>query len=108
MDSLLDFLNQQLRDLTDLKPACRQVRLTVCRPSVCCMSNCLSVCLQSLLSRLHQDVVIRYVKRMMKTGTKNKKQQVDGAQRMTEDGKKINDFFTERVRRARSGVLCVT
>ncbi|XP_070782378.1 tumor necrosis factor alpha-induced protein 2a [Enoplosus armatus] len=73
VDSLLDFLTQQLTDLTDLKPACRQ----------------------SLLCVLHQDVVLQYVKRMMKTRMKSREQQVGGAQRMIEDARKINDFFKE-------------
>ncbi|XP_044024199.1 tumor necrosis factor alpha-induced protein 2a isoform X2 [Siniperca chuatsi] len=73
VDSLLDFLNQQLTDLTDLKPACRQ----------------------SLLCVLHEDVVLQYVKRMMKTKMKSREQQVGGAQRMIEDNRKISDFFKE-------------
>ncbi|XP_034555681.1 tumor necrosis factor alpha-induced protein 2-like [Notolabrus celidotus] len=73
VDSSLDSLYQHLMDLTDLKPACREV----------------------LLSDLHQDLVLKYVKRMMKTRTKSRKQQVGGAQRMIEDAGKINDFFKE-------------
>uniref|UniRef100_A0A671U009 Tumor necrosis factor, alpha-induced protein 2b n=1 Tax=Sparus aurata TaxID=8175 RepID=A0A671U009_SPAAU len=73
VDSLLDSLNQQLMDLTDLKPDCRQ----------------------ALLSLLHQDVVLKYVKRMMKSRMKSREQQVGGAQRMIEDARKINDFFNE-------------
>ncbi|XP_035534138.1 tumor necrosis factor alpha-induced protein 2-like [Morone saxatilis] len=73
VDSLLDSLNQHLSDLVDLKPACRQ----------------------SLLCVLHQDVVIQYVKRMMKTRMKSREKQVGGAKRMIEDAQKINDFFSE-------------
>nr|XP_033505100.1 tumor necrosis factor alpha-induced protein 2a [Epinephelus lanceolatus] len=73
VDLLLDSLSQQLTDLTDLKPACRK----------------------SLLCVLHQDLVLQYVKRMMKTRTKSREQQVGGAQRMTEDAQKINDFFKQ-------------
>ncbi|XP_049913935.1 tumor necrosis factor alpha-induced protein 2a [Epinephelus moara] len=73
IDLLLDSLSQQLTDLTDLKPACRK----------------------SLLCVLHQDLVLQYVKRMMKTRTKSREQQVGGAQRMTEDAQKINDFFKQ-------------
>nr|XP_046229949.1 tumor necrosis factor alpha-induced protein 2-like isoform X2 [Scatophagus argus] len=73
VDSLLDSLNQQLTDLTDLKPACRQ----------------------SLLSVLHQDVVLRYVKRLMKSRMKSREQQEGGAQRMIEDAQKIKDFFSK-------------
>ncbi|XP_053193368.1 tumor necrosis factor alpha-induced protein 2-like [Scomber japonicus] len=76
VDSLLDSLNQQLSDLTHLKPACRR----------------------AVLSVLHQDVCLQYVKRMMKTRKKSREQQLDGAQRMIEDAQKINDFFTEGVR----------
>ncbi|KAL7388006.1 hypothetical protein ABVT39_005235 [Epinephelus coioides] len=73
VDLLLDSLSHQLTDLTDLKPACRK----------------------SLLCVLHQDLVLQYVKRMMKTRTKSREQQVGGAQRMTEDAQKINDFFKQ-------------
>ncbi|XP_037541913.1 tumor necrosis factor alpha-induced protein 2a [Nematolebias whitei] len=73
VDSLLDFLNQQLVDLSDLKPACRQ----------------------SLLCVLYQNVVLQYVKKMMKTRSKSREQQVAGAQRMIEDAQKMDKFFTE-------------
>ncbi|XP_022068118.1 tumor necrosis factor alpha-induced protein 2a isoform X2 [Acanthochromis polyacanthus] len=73
VDSLLDSLNQQLADLIDLKPNCRQ----------------------SLLCVLHQDVVHQYVKRMLQSRMKSKEQQVAGAQRMIEDSQKIDSFFTE-------------
>lgn len=42
-------------------------------------------------------MVLRYVKRMMKTGTKSRKQQVGGAERMIEDAQKMDDFFNEGV-----------
>ncbi|KAI3364697.1 hypothetical protein L3Q82_011477, partial [Scortum barcoo] len=74
VDSLLDYLNQQLADLSDLKPACRQ---------------------SSLLCVLHQDLALQYVKKMMRTGMKSREQQVGGAQRMIDDARKINDFFLE-------------
>ncbi|XP_037607368.1 tumor necrosis factor alpha-induced protein 2-like isoform X3 [Sebastes umbrosus] len=74
VDSLLDSLNEQLTDLTDLKPACRQ----------------------SLLCVLHQNLALQYVKRTMKTRARSSEQQVGGAQRMTEDARTINDFFNER------------
>ncbi|XP_018542305.1 tumor necrosis factor alpha-induced protein 2a isoform X2 [Lates calcarifer] len=73
MDSVLDSLSRQLVDLTDLKPACRQ----------------------SLLSVLHQDVVLQYVKRMMRSRMKSRELQVAATQRMGEDAQKINDFFRE-------------
>ncbi|XP_068610229.1 tumor necrosis factor alpha-induced protein 2-like [Brachionichthys hirsutus] len=73
VDSLLDALNKQLSDLTDLKPACRQ----------------------SLLCGVHRDVVLHYVRGMMKTRMKGGERQVRGAQRMMEDARKINDFFDE-------------
>lgn len=99
MDYLLDSLNQQLVDLTDLEPTCRRVRMTGHLP-VCplCLTVCLPFCLQSLLAVLHQDVVLQYVKRMMKTGQKSREQQVGGAQRMNEDEQKIADFFITEVR----------
>ena len=43
-------------------------------------------------------MVLQYVKRMMKTRAKSREQQVGGARRMTEDARKINDFFDEGVR----------
>ncbi|XP_035474356.1 tumor necrosis factor alpha-induced protein 2-like isoform X1 [Scophthalmus maximus] len=73
VDSLLNSLIGQLTDLKDLREACRQ----------------------SLLCVVHQDVVLQYVMRMMKTKMKGREQQVGGAQRMKEDAQKINDFFTE-------------
>lgn len=99
VDYLLDSLNQQLVDLTDLEPTCRRVRMTGHLP-VCplCLTVCLPFCLQSLLAVLHQDVVLQYVKRMMKTGQKSREQQVGGAQRMNEDEQKITDFFITEVR----------
>lgn len=72
-DSLLDNLSEQLSDLTDLKPTCRQ----------------------ALLCALHQDVVVQYVKKMLRTRTKSREQQVDGAQRIIDDARKINDFFKD-------------
>ncbi|KAM6992352.1 tumor necrosis factor alpha-induced protein 2a [Tautogolabrus adspersus] len=73
VDSLLDSVNQQLSDLSDLKPACRE----------------------ALLSVLHQDLVRQYVKRTMKTRTRSRAQQVGGAERMIDDAQKINGFFSE-------------
>ncbi|XP_067337323.1 tumor necrosis factor alpha-induced protein 2a isoform X1 [Channa argus] len=74
VDSVLEYLNQQLTDLTDLK----------------------SVCRKSLLHVIHQDVALKYVNRMMKARMKNREQEVAGAQRMIEDAQNISDFFTER------------
>uniref|UniRef100_A0A1A7YFR2 Tumor necrosis factor, alpha-induced protein 2a n=1 Tax=Iconisemion striatum TaxID=60296 RepID=A0A1A7YFR2_9TELE len=73
VDLLLDFLNQQLVDITDLKPTCRQ----------------------SLLCVLYHDVVLQYVKKMMKMKMRSKKQQGAGAQRMNEDAQKLDCFFKE-------------
>ncbi|XP_068198829.1 tumor necrosis factor alpha-induced protein 2a [Antennarius striatus] len=73
VESLLDFLNQHLCDLSDLKPTCRQ----------------------ALLRGVHQDVVLHYVRRTMKTRMKGGGQQVRGAQRMTDDAQKIDHFFQE-------------
>ncbi|MEQ2311183.1 hypothetical protein AMECASPLE_017028 [Ameca splendens] len=73
VDPLLNFLNQQLDDLSDLKPACKQV----------------------LVCKLHQNVVVQYVKKTMKTRMKSRQQQVAGSQRMVEDAKKISSFFEE-------------
>lgn len=83
VDSVLDCLNQELTELADLQPACRQVRLLL---------TCLSVCLQSLLSVLHQDLVLRYVKTTMKTDSKSREQQGGGAQQIMEDSQKISLF----------------
>ncbi|XP_019966443.2 tumor necrosis factor alpha-induced protein 2-like isoform X5 [Paralichthys olivaceus] len=65
VDSMLTSLSRQLMDLTDLNAACRE------------------------------DMVLQYVKRMMKTKMKKREQQVGGAQRMKEDAQKINDFFKD-------------
>ncbi|KAM4529367.1 tumor necrosis factor alpha-induced protein 2-like isoform 2-T2 [Fundulus diaphanus] len=73
VDSLLNFLNQQLDGLSDLQPACKQ----------------------ALVCSLLQDVGIQYVKKTMKTRMKNRQQQVAGSQRMLEDAKKIESFFKE-------------
>uniref|UniRef100_UPI0037E9C833 tumor necrosis factor alpha-induced protein 2a isoform X2 n=1 Tax=Semicossyphus pulcher TaxID=241346 RepID=UPI0037E9C833 len=75
VDSLLDSLNQQLSDLSDLKPACRQ----------------------ALLSVLHEDVVLQYVKRTMRSRSRSREQQVGGARRMIDDAQKISDFFSQGV-----------
>lgn len=55
--------------------------------------------LQSLLCVLYQDVVLQYVKKMMKTRSKSREHQVAGAQRIIEDAQKMDKFFTEEVRR---------
>ncbi|XP_059210380.1 tumor necrosis factor alpha-induced protein 2-like [Centropristis striata] len=73
VDSLLDSLDRQLSDLSDLKPTCRQ----------------------SVLSVLQEDLVLQYVKRTLRTRTRSREQQVGGAQRMTEDARKISDFFQQ-------------
>ncbi|XP_059195858.1 tumor necrosis factor alpha-induced protein 2-like [Centropristis striata] len=73
VDSLLDSLDRQLSDLSDLMPTCRQ----------------------SVLSVLQEDLVLQYVKRTLRTRTRSREQQVDGAQRMTEDARKIRDFFQQ-------------
>lgn len=75
------------------------------------LSVCLfdpTVCLQLLLCDLHQDVVLKYVKRMMKTKMKSKEQQTAGAQRMIEDAKKINSFFSEEVRQVHPHIGVLT
>ncbi|XP_029352729.1 tumor necrosis factor alpha-induced protein 2-like [Echeneis naucrates] len=73
VSSLLDCLSQQLRDLADLRLDSRQ----------------------SLLSVIHEELVLQYFKRMLKTRMKSKEQQVCGAERMKEDARMINDFFRE-------------
>uniref|UniRef100_A0A3B3V6H4 Tumor necrosis factor alpha-induced protein 2-like n=1 Tax=Poecilia latipinna TaxID=48699 RepID=A0A3B3V6H4_9TELE len=74
VDQLLSFLSQQLADLSDLKPACKQ-------PLVC---------------DLHQDLVAQYMKKTMKTRVKSRQQQVAGSERMVEDAKKMDGFFREQ------------
>ncbi|XP_071395484.1 tumor necrosis factor alpha-induced protein 2-like, partial [Centroberyx affinis] len=75
LDQLLDSLDRQLSQFTDLKPVCRE----------------------ALLSRLHEQVLLQYVKRMMRMNArmKSREQQVGGASRMSDDAHKIKDFFTE-------------
>nr|XP_057942413.1 tumor necrosis factor alpha-induced protein 2a isoform X2 [Doryrhamphus excisus] len=72
IDALLDSLYEHLAHLADMKPSCRQ----------------------RLLCVLHEDMVFEYVKRMMKSRMKSREQQVGGAQQMSEDAQKMNDFFS--------------
>ncbi|KAM4633627.1 tumor necrosis factor alpha-induced protein 2-like [Polymixia lowei] len=75
LDQLLDTLDKHLAHFTDLKPACMEV----------------------LLSRLHEEVVVEYVRRMMKRNIsmKSREQQECGAKMLCDDEHKINSFFTE-------------
>ncbi|XP_062268015.1 tumor necrosis factor alpha-induced protein 2a [Platichthys flesus] len=73
VDSLLNSLSRKLMSLTDLNATCRE----------------------SLLTVVHQEVVLQYMKRMMKTKMKKREHQVGGAQRMKDDAQKINDFFRD-------------
>ncbi|XP_038130564.1 tumor necrosis factor alpha-induced protein 2a isoform X2 [Cyprinodon tularosa] len=74
IDPLLNFLIQQLDQLSDLKPACKQV----------------------LLEDLHLDVVVQYVAKTMKARMKSRQQQVAGSQRVVEDAQKMESFFKEQ------------
>ncbi|XP_055088434.1 exocyst complex component 3-like protein 2 [Periophthalmus magnuspinnatus] len=74
VDSLLDFLDQKLELLTDLKPSCTQW----------------------VLGRLHRDVALRYFKNLLKTKRRNQKEQVGGANRMKDDVTKMDAFFTQQ------------
>ncbi|XP_075993343.1 tumor necrosis factor alpha-induced protein 2-like isoform X2 [Genypterus blacodes] len=71
--SVLDCVDQQLHHFKDLKPSCREV----------------------LLSLLHEDVVLQYIKRTMKMKIKSREQQVNGAGQMIEDADQIREFFTK-------------
>ncbi|XP_072321683.1 tumor necrosis factor alpha-induced protein 2-like [Eucyclogobius newberryi] len=74
MDSLLDFVDQKLDCLSDLKPCCAQW----------------------LLGRLHRDVALRYFKNLLKTKRRRLNEQVAGANRMTDDVNKMDAFFTKK------------
>ncbi|XP_028996467.1 tumor necrosis factor alpha-induced protein 2a isoform X3 [Betta splendens] len=71
IDALLDFMSQQLTDLADLQPVCRQ----------------------SLLHIVYESVVLQYVRKMMKARVKIEE---NAAQQIVEDAQNINDFFSER------------
>lgn len=73
VDSLLKFLDEELEQLSDLKPSC----------------------FQWILGRLHRDVALRYYTNLLKTMRRSQDQQMTGATRMKEDIDKMNDFFIE-------------
>ncbi|KAM4632845.1 tumor necrosis factor alpha-induced protein 2-like [Polymixia lowei] len=75
LDQLLDTLDKHMAHFTDLKPACMEV----------------------LLGRLHEEVVVEYVRRLMKRNIsmKSREQQERGAKILCDDEHKINSFFTE-------------
>ncbi|XP_067098188.1 tumor necrosis factor alpha-induced protein 2a [Osmerus mordax] len=75
LENILETLYKNLENFTDLKPVCRE----------------------ELLGRLHTDVMVEYVKRMMKRKIKlrNSEQQENAARLLSEDNRKLNSFFIE-------------
>ncbi|XP_056150226.1 tumor necrosis factor alpha-induced protein 2a [Lampris incognitus] len=74
VDRLLEALDRQLAHFTDVKP----------------------VCMETLLSELHQVVVLQYVRQMMKRRLRMKsEQQQEAAALMCDDNMKIHNYFTE-------------
>ncbi|KAJ3606281.1 hypothetical protein NHX12_025801 [Muraenolepis orangiensis] len=76
LDGLLDTLDGQLHLHTDLKPACMEL----------------------LLGRLHEELLVEYVTRMMKGKMmmRSREEQEVAATLLCDHGKKIHTFFTER------------
>lgn len=54
--------------------------------------------LQVLLRSVHEDLVLQYLKKLMKSSKKSTEQQVIGAQQMKDDAGMINEFFKDGVR----------
>ncbi|CAN9508007.1 unnamed protein product [Ophioblennius macclurei] len=71
ISDLLEFVNKNVCDLCDLSAASRE----------------------EVLSMLHQDVVLQYVKKTLKM--KTSEQQVGGASRMIQDARMIDGFFRD-------------
>ncbi|XP_016888974.1 tumor necrosis factor alpha-induced protein 2-like isoform X2 [Cynoglossus semilaevis] len=78
VQSLLESLDQHLENLKDLRSDCREV----------------------LLRSVHEDLVLQYLKKLMKSSKKSTEQQVIGAQQMKDDAGMINEFFKD-------GVMCL-
>uniref|UniRef100_A0A8C6TJ49 Tumor necrosis factor alpha-induced protein 2 n=1 Tax=Neogobius melanostomus TaxID=47308 RepID=A0A8C6TJ49_9GOBI len=73
LDQLLDFMSAELDQLQDLKPSCRQ----------------------TVLTRLHQEVALRFVKNLLKSKKQSQEEQEGGASRMKADAHKLHTFFTD-------------
>ncbi|XP_071225592.1 tumor necrosis factor alpha-induced protein 2-like isoform X2 [Salvelinus alpinus] len=75
LDEVLGTLDRHMQQFTDLKP----------------------ICMEELLGRLHMEMMVEYVKRMMKRKMrlKNKEQQEAAAKLLAEDSSKLSTYFTE-------------
>ncbi|XP_038824377.1 tumor necrosis factor alpha-induced protein 2-like [Salvelinus namaycush] len=75
LDEVLGTLDRHMQQFTDLKP----------------------ICMEELLGRLHVEMMVEYVKRMMKRKMrlKNKEQQEAAANLLAEDSSKLSTYFTE-------------
>uniref|UniRef100_A0A8C7LUX8 Tumor necrosis factor, alpha-induced protein 2a n=1 Tax=Oncorhynchus mykiss TaxID=8022 RepID=A0A8C7LUX8_ONCMY len=75
LDEVLGTLDRHMQQFTDLKP----------------------ICVEELLGRLHMEMMVEYVKRMMKRKMrlKDKEQQETAAKLLAEDSSKLSTYFTE-------------
>uniref|UniRef100_A0A4W5NIB6 Tumor necrosis factor, alpha-induced protein 2a n=1 Tax=Hucho hucho TaxID=62062 RepID=A0A4W5NIB6_9TELE len=75
LDDLLGTLDRHMQQFTDLKP----------------------ICMEELLGRLHMEMMVEYVKRMMKRKMrlKDKEQQEAAAKLLADDSSKLSTYFTE-------------
>ncbi|XP_064781801.1 tumor necrosis factor alpha-induced protein 2-like isoform X2 [Oncorhynchus masou masou] len=75
LDEVLGTLDRHMQQFTDLKP----------------------ICVEELLGRLHMEMMVEYVKRMMKRKMrlKDKEQQEAAAKLLAEDSSKLSTYFTE-------------
>ncbi|XP_029590163.1 tumor necrosis factor alpha-induced protein 2-like [Salmo trutta] len=75
LDEVLGKLDRHMQQFTDLKP----------------------ICMEELLGRLHMEMMVEYVKRMMKKKMKlkDKEQQEAAAKLLAEDSSKLSTYFTE-------------
>uniref|UniRef100_A0A8C7KXG1 Tumor necrosis factor alpha-induced protein 2-like n=1 Tax=Oncorhynchus kisutch TaxID=8019 RepID=A0A8C7KXG1_ONCKI len=75
LDEVLGTLDRHMQQFTDLK----------------------SICMEELLGRLHMEMMVEYVKRMMKRKMrlKDKEQQEAAAKLLAEDSSKLSTYFTE-------------
>ncbi|XP_041721312.1 tumor necrosis factor alpha-induced protein 2 isoform X1 [Coregonus clupeaformis] len=74
LDDLLGTLDRHMQQFTDLKP----------------------ICMEELLGRLHMEMMVEYVKRMMKRKMRLKdKEQQEAAAKLLADSSKLSTYFTE-------------
>nr|XP_013999280.1 unnamed protein product [Salmo salar] len=75
LDEVLETLDRHMQQFTDLKP----------------------ICMEELLGRLHMEMMVEYVKRMMKRKMrlKDKEQQEAAAKLLADDSSTLSTYFTE-------------